>query len=278
MIIDLHCHSTASDGALTPTQLLHRAQAMQVDVLAITDHDALAGYHQAKAHLEQHPQQRPRLLPGVEISTRWEQFEIHILGWEFDSTHPALTALLAAQQECRRARSQAISQRLLQHGVAPSTLDRLPDTGVLTRRHFAEVLLADGYVDKIQQAFDRYLGKGQCAYEPTVWCSVPAAVSAIHQAGGWAGLAHPLAYGLSNKWLRRLLTDFVAAGGDTLEVVSCQQSRDQRQFLTELAVTYGLSGSVGSDFHRPAPWRELGRNLALPDNLTPVWQHWQSLQ
>ena len=276
--IDLHCHTTASDGELTPAEIVMRASVMQLDVLAITDHDSIASWQPACA-AQAKVAPKLQLISGVEISTRWHGFEIHILGWNFDPEHPQLLSLLQAQQLRRQERAQLIHDKLLQRGLSAEQLPEIDLAGdrVLTRLHFAEALVAHGAAKTVQDAFDRYLGKGQSAYVAPAWCSVDEAISAIQAAGGTTSIAHPLAYPLSNKWLRRLLTEFKDSGGDGIEISMSQQGLHQRQWLTELALEYDLAGSVGSDFHRPSKWRELGRHLNLPESVRPVWQAWVNM-
>lgn len=277
MRIDLHCHSTASDGQLTPGELVQRAHTMQIDYLALTDHDTIAGLCEARATAATLPaKSAPVILNGVEISCRWQGFEIHILGWQFDPEHPAMRSLLDAQMQKRAERAGQIEDKLVQAGVSDDVLTpvRQNPGRNLTRKHFADALLAAGVVDSIDNAFRRYLGRGQCAYVQPQWCSIEDAVNAIQEAGGSAALAHPLAYQLSTKWLKRLLHAFCDAGGDALEVVSCQQAPHQRAQLAQLAKDFKLQSSVGSDFHAPSAWRELGRNLGLPEGSDPVWDHW----
>ncbi|RUO19282.1 phosphatase [Aliidiomarina iranensis] len=285
MQIDLHCHTTASDGALTPAEMVMRAGVMQIDVLAITDHDSVSGFYAAKKAREEQRLARLQLIPGVEFSTLWEGFEIHILGWQFDLEHPAIVRLLAEQRERRHQRSEAIHAKLVKQGVAADVLptprpDSRPELNsestakVVTRLHYAEALFAHGYCNSVQNAFEKYLGKGQCAYEKPQWCLMSEAVAVINAAGGVASIAHPLAYDLSNKWLRRLITEFKDDGGQALEVISSQQNPEQRRWLTELALEYELLASAGSDFHYPGRYRELGRNLTMPNELTPVWHDW----
>jgi len=289
--IDLHCHTNASDGVLTPAEMLLRAEVMQLDVLAITDHDSVQGYQQAlqlqQAQLAALPEGKSaskqaaalQLLSGVEFSTSWQGFEIHILGWRFAPDHEQMVQLLNAQREQRHQRSELIHERLLKNAVAaehlPTARPNLEQGGgVRTRLHYADALLKHGYVATKQQAFERFLGKGQCAYVKPQWCSMEEAVKVIHASGGVASIAHPLAYDMSTKWLRRLITDFKGAGGVCMEVVSGQQAPEQRQWLSELAREYNLLASAGSDFHFPGRWRELGRNLQMPEGLTPVWHDW----
>ncbi|MBW3140277.1 RNase RNM [Ferrimonas balearica] len=271
MKIDLHCHTTASDGTLTPTELVTRAALQQVTILAITDHDTVAGLGEAS---EVAAQKGIRLISGVEISTRWHGFEIHIVGLNFDPQHPAMVALLDSQQRNREARAVAIGDKLAKRRIegAYEAARAMAGEGVVGRGHFARVLVNRGIVRQPQAAFDKYLGKGQSAYVPTQWCSIEQAVAAIHQAGGVSVLAHPGKYSLSNKWLRKLLGEFQAAGGMAMEALGSQQSPDQRRFLLSLAEEHQMLISAGSDFHQPGRWIELGRGLQRPD-MPGVWHH-----
>lgn len=284
MKIDLHCHSTASDGSLTPQELVQRAHLQQVNVLALTDHDTIAGLPAAKQAAAELDGGHPlTLVHGIELSCRWQGFEIHILGWHFELENTQLNSLIEAQTAARQARGQQIIDKLLAQGIDSSALapvqTRQAQPGQLvTRKHLADALYAAGYVTSVEQAFKRYLGKGQCAYVAPQWCSIEDAVAAIHQAGGVSGLAHPLAYELSSKWLKRLLQHFKDSGGDALEVASGQQAPHQRQYLAELAQQFELSASVGSDFHNIGRWRELGRQLKLPEQCQPVWSSWTDFE
>lgn len=272
--IDLHCHSNISDGSLTPAVLVMRAAQMQLDYLAITDHDAIAAVALAREAAVAYGKGAPTIISGVEFSCQWQQFEIHILGWNFDTSHEAVVGLATRQQNTRHARAAAIAEKLIKYGVAEEHLPVAHAGRVLTRAHFGAALVEHGYVKNMEDAFRRYLGKGQCAYVATPWCTIDEAIAAIHAAGGSAGLAHPLAYQLTSKWLRRLTVAFKAAGGDAIEVASGQQEPKQRLQLAALATEHGLAASVGSDFHFPGRWRELGKNLALPPQCTPIWEAW----
>lgn len=269
MKIDLHCHSRASDGTLTPTELVSRALNQQVDLLALTDHDSIAGLAEAR---EAARGSRLRLINGVEISTRWHSFDIHVVGLDFDSDNTQLQHLLAHQAEQRRVRAETISAKLAKRQI-PDTLAQAlgyAAGGSVGRSHFARVLVERGIVAAKQAAFDKYLGRGQSAYVPNQWCSIEEAVATLQAAGGLAVLAHPGKYQLSNKWLRNLLGEFKAAGGDAMEAIHCQQNLQQRQFLQALALEHDLLISAGSDFHFPCRWVELGRGLTRPEQ-PGVW-------
>ena len=271
-LYDLHCHSHFSDGELSPADLVERAVAKGVTHLALTDHDTVAGLEVACAHIS--AQQLPlELINGVEITCQWQGFEIHIVGLNFAADHPALVELLTEQQRLRRQRYEQMLAKLHKAGleVAPPLAAELT---MPTRKHLAEALVEQGFVKDFESAFQRFLGKGQQAYVRTEWVSIEQAIAALQAAGGCAVLAHPHAYRLSNKWLRRLLTEAKSWGLDGVEVAISQQRPGDRLALATMAKDIGLKASVGSDFHSPRTWRDLGKNLCLPPALVPIWQQW----
>ncbi|MCC5851782.1 MAG: PHP domain-containing protein [Alkalimonas sp.] len=276
MKIDLHSHTRHSDGLLTPVELLQRAELRGVDVLAITDHDTVAAIPEARDYLAAHGKGL-QLIPGVEISSRWHSFEIHLVGLNIDADCPVLQQRLQQQLHKRTERVQAIAERLSRRCKLPDVfpaLEAMADGAALTRAHVARYLVQQGVVETMGKAFDKYLGRGKSCYVAPNWVELAEAVVWIQQAGGQAVLAHPLKYQLSGKWLRRLVVDFASAGGDAMEVVSPQQTPQQRAELWALCQQYGLLASVGSDFHQPTPWNELGKNLYLTEAMTPVWANW----
>ncbi len=272
--IDLHTHSNCSDGVLTPALLMARAAAAGVEVLALTDHDTVAGLEQADdgtAGLG------IRLVPGVEISASWSAQAIHVLGLWIDPASARLREVLDAQGERRRVRMRKICARLSKAGLPGAELLAVVESqpGLPTRAHLAKALAAGGHVGSAEEAFRKYLGAGKPANVAAEWPGLPAVVGWIRAAGGVAVLAHPARYALSAGGRRRLLTEFVAAGGGALEVVSGANGAQHAEGIAALAVKYGLPGSVGSDFHDPQlTWNPLGRSLKLPDCVTPVWQRY----
>ncbi|ELY5851036.1 PHP domain-containing protein [Cronobacter turicensis] len=275
IIYDLHSHTTASDGLLTPEQLVHRAVEMGIHTLAITDHDTTAGLPAAHQEIK-HAGLALRLIDGVEISTLWENHEIHIVGLGIDITHPDMIAFLDGQAQRRMQRAEMIAERLEKARI-PGALEgarRLADGGVVTRGHFARFLIEDGRATNMANVFKHYLARGKTGYVPPQWCTIEQAIDVIHHSGGQAVIAHPGRYQLSAKWLKRLLNQFAAAGGDAMEVAQCQQAPNERDQLASYAGQFGLLASQGSDFHQPCPWIELGRRLRLPEGLTPVWHRW----
>jgi predicted metal-dependent phosphoesterase TrpH len=270
--IDLHTHSNCSDGALTPAELLEQAAAAGVKVLALTDHDTVAGLDEAQRSAQVHD---IRLVPGVEISASWRSQAIHVLGLWIDPASPELRSLLRTQGELRRVRMRKICARLdrlkLPGAELLAAVERHP--GLPTRAHLAAAMVAGGHVDTAEAAFRKYLGKGKTAHVAAEWPALETVVGWIRAAGGVASLAHPTRYSLSAGARRKLLTDFAAAGGTCLEVVTGANGVQHAESCAALAVNHGLLGSVGSDFHNPqAAWNPLGRSLKLPECVTPVWR------
>lgn len=276
MKIDLHSHTRHSDGLLTPKELLQRAELRGVDVLAITDHDTVAAIPEARQYLAEHGTGL-QLIAGVELSTSWQSFEIHVVGLNIDPDCAVLQGRLQQQLQKRTERVAAIAERLSRRCKLPDIypgVESMANGAALTRAHVARYLVQQGMVEHMGKAFDKYLGRGKPGYVPPSWVELAEAIGWIQQAGGQAVLAHPLKYKLSGKWLRRLVVDFAAAGGDGMEVVSPQQTPQQRAELWALCQQYGLLASVGSDFHQPTPWNELGKNLYLTEEMIPVWANW----
>ncbi len=266
---DLHCHSTASDGVLSPREVVLRAFEQGVNVLALCDHDTVAGIDEAKQTADEIG---IALISGVEISTDWEGRGIHIVGLNFDKMHPKMLALLENQKILREKRALEIGAKLEKVGIpnAYEGAKTLAD-GEVTRAHYARYLVQIGKVSNDGQAFKRYLGPGKSAFVKAEWTNIPTTIETIHAAGGIAVIAHPLRYNMTGKWVRRLMADFKTWGGDGVEIADCGQTKDQRQILARWANEFDLLGSVGSDFHFPCGWVELGKNLALPEGVKPVW-------
>ncbi len=275
MRIDLHSHTTASDGRFTPQELVDRAVSFNLDVLAITDHDTVDALAVAKQYVADQDLNL-RIIDGIEISTVWENKDIHIVGLNIDPTNSALQTLIEEQQQHRIVRAELIATRLskaTREGVLEEVRELAGDAPI-TRAHFAAWLVKNGYAKTMQQVFKKYLTRNNPGYVPPNWCSMADAVAAIHAAGGQAVLAHPGRYDLTAKWIKRLISAFVEAKGDAMEVAQPQQGQQERRNLADYAIQYKLLASQGSDFHYPSPWMELGRNLWLPSGVEPVWKDW----
>ncbi|SET03798.1 PHP domain-containing protein [Thorsellia anophelis] len=280
IIYDLHSHTNASDGKFSPELLIERAIERKVNYLAITDHDCTDAIPFALKKINEN--KLPiQLISGVEISTCWLSHDIHIVGLNLDINHPALTNLLATQATVRYDRAKRISEKLEKIEVYNSLSEieaslsesqSSPFPIMLTRNHFATHLVQIGKVKSHQKAFDKILGKGSVGYVRAEWCDMQVAIDVIHKAGGKAVLAHPFAYPLKGKWGRRLVEAFAEMGGDALEVTNSQLTPDKRTHFAKLAQEFKLYVSVGSDFHYPTPWYDLGKNLWLPANVKPIWE------
>ncbi|MDR9432383.1 MAG: PHP domain-containing protein [Spiribacter sp.] len=275
--IDLHMHSTASDGRLSPEALVEQVAAANVTMMALTDHDTLSGLDQAAAAAHAHGVQ---FIPGIELSARWARGVVHIVGLGIDRTNTQLNAGVAAQQAQRQTRAQTIALKLEQrgmHGIAERVAAMVGE-GVPGRAHFARDLLEQGHVQTFQQAFDRYLKRGRPGYAAVTWASIADVVAWIHAAGGVAVFAHPLRYGLSRGALRAAIQSFIDAGGCAIEVSNGGGSRDDVPAAAALARRFNLEASMGSDFHDPAfPWVGIGRLMPPPKDLPVVWQRWQEM-
>jgi len=267
--IDLHSHSNASDGVLSPTALISRAKEQGVEVLALTDHDTVDGIAEAKTAAQQ---QQITLISGVEISTVWQGKTIHIVGLDFDETHPAMTELLQRQAQLRYARAVEIGERFKKFGLENAFAEAQALTsGEVTRAHYARYLVNIGMVSNEGQAFKRYLSQGKPCYVKANWCDIPTAIEVIHQAGGIAVVAHPIRYQMTNNKIRTLIEDFQQWGGDAVEIAG-GVDHNQQKMLIQWLDKLSLSASVGSDFHYPCGWIELGKNLTIPENVKTVWQ------
>lgn len=268
---DLHCHSTASDGALTPTQLVQRAYQQGVTVLALTDHDTTNGLAEAQQAAENIG---IRLIPGIELSATWENKCFHIVGLDINPEHSVLINGIEKQQNLRAERAKIIAYKLSKKHIqeAYEAVLEMAGTGMITRLHFANYLLAQKHVTTHQEAFDKYLGSGKSAYVSTAWAELSEIVKWINDSGGIAVLAHPLRYKLTTSWMKRALTAFKQAGGQGIEVVTGRSSADDIHRSQHYAQQFELCASQGSDFHTPEnQWVELGRLAPLPSGSQPVW-------
>lgn len=275
--IDLHSHTHHSDGKLSVSELLVRAEQMQVDVLAITDHDCVDGIAPAMDILANNSQNL-RLISGTEISTKWHGFEIHILGLEVNHECEVFLTRLASQLAKRQIRAEKICKKLAKLGinnVLPDAQD-LVTTGCISRAHIAQVLLSRGVCTNFQQAFSQYLGKNKRAYVVPEWITIEEAVTWIHEAGGKAVIAHPYHYDMTSKWLRRLSHEFKAYGGDAMEVQHPNLAKSKHDLMVDIALEANLMGSAGSDFHAPSRWTELGRRLGFSEQLRPIWKDFKT--
>ena len=276
-LYDLHCHSTASDGALSPRELVARAAENAVTTLALTDHDTVSGLVEAKIHADL---LSIRLINGIEISAQWEKQCLHIVGLNIDPQHEALQKTIYSAQVMRQERAEKIALKLEKKGIHGALLAIQnamgDDVGLITRTHFASFLVSHFHVATPQEAFDRYLGDGKSAYVSTTWTPLETVIQTIQAAGGIPIIAHPLRYKLTATRMKKLLGAFKNMGGQAIEVVTGRYNPDEMRILANYANQFELAGSVGSDFHSPTnQWIDLGRVAPLPPLVKPVWELWQ---
>lgn len=276
---DLHTHSTASDGTLSPRALFEHAAAAGVQVLALTDHDTTEGLDEARAVAAC---LGLRLIPGVEISVTWGGRTIHVVGLRIDPEEHRLRLGLAGLLEFRGWRAEEIGRRLAKAGIhgAYEGARALSNGRLVGRTHFARFLVQRRLAADERAVFKHFLVNGKPGHVPGDWASLESAVGWIRAAGGQAVIAHPARYRLTRTRLLRLLGEFRELGGAALEVVSGSHSRDDCFAFAQHAREQRLLASAGSDFHGPQlavsghPWISLGRLPALPEGCDPIWSDW----
>ena len=270
---DLHSHSNVSDGTLDPADLAARAHAQGVEIWALTDHDELAG------------QQRARdaalalgmgYLTGTEISVSFAGETVHIIGLGFDADDAALRAGLAATRSGRRQRAQDMAAGLAQVGIADAfegALRYVSNPDLISRTHFARFLVDSGVCTDTHAVFRRYLTAGHPGYVAHRWAHLGDAVRWITEAGGVAVIAHPARYRFTPTEEYALFTEFIAHGGQGVEVMTGSHSHAEQLKYAATALEFDLLASRGSDFHSPTESRvELGSLPDLPGTLRPVWE------
>jgi predicted metal-dependent phosphoesterase TrpH len=272
--IDLHSHSKASDGALSPRELVEHAAAAGIESLALTDHDTIRGLQEAEAAAEQFG---VKLIPAIELSTHWRGSSVHIVGVHIDPANDTLREALTDLRHLREERAGQIAALLARVGFSDA-LDAtrtLAGDGMITRTHFAHYIVQRGGARNMKAVFERFLTPGKPGYVATPWPEIAETVRWIRQAGGEAILAHPQRYKLSSASRRELIAHFKDAGGIAIEVVAGTGHGPDIQANAELARRFGLLASAGSDFHSTEHcWLKLGRLPPLPPDLVPIWTHW----
>ncbi len=272
---DLHCHSTWSDGLLTPAAIVARAAGRGVDVLSLTDHDEIGGLAEARAAAVD---TGIGFVNGVEISVTWNDVTLHVVGLRVDPGNTELIEGLAHVRDGRLERARRMAAGLAAVGIGGAfegarkyvTSDRL-----ISRTHFARFLVETGRVGEVKDVFKRYLTRGKPGYVAHEWATLPDAIRWIRGAGGDAVLAHPGRYPFTPTAMRRLLAEFRDTGGEGVEVLSSSHTPAVAAEYAAYARSFGLAASVGSDYHGPGEsWVDLGDLPDLPDDLRPIWRAW----
>ena len=270
---DLHCHSTVSDGTLSPEALAQRAADNGVELWSLTDHDEVGGQKRAAAAARALGM---KYLTGTEISVTFLEQTVHIVGLGFDPDHPVLIEGLRQTRDGREQRARAMSDGLAKVGIKGAYEGALKFVGnpeLVSRTHFARFLVESGVCKETNDVFRKYLTEGKPGYVPHRWARLKDALFWIHQAGGLAVIAHPARYKFSANEEFALFTEFKGHGGQGVEVVTGSHSAAEYITYTATAKEFGLAASRGSDFHSPdESHTELGTLPFLPGALTPVWE------
>ena len=270
---DLHCHSTVSDGLLAPADLIRRADANGVELLALTDHDELGGLVEARAAADE---VGLGFVDGVEVSISWgDDQTVHIVGLGIDPTNPALGEGLRQIRSGRDARAGLMAAELDKvgiHGAYEGALRYAGNPALVSRAHFARYIVERGHAKDTKSVFDHWLAKGKPGYVSHAWATLDDALGWIIGAGGIAVIAHPGRYRLSRTERRDLFGAFKDLGGRGIEVLSGSQKDEEVSEFARIAREFGFLASRASDFHGPGEsWIDLGRLPDLPEDLTPVW-------
>jgi predicted metal-dependent phosphoesterase TrpH len=272
---DLHCHSTHSDGLLTPAAVVARAAARGVDVLALTDHDELSGLAEARCAASE---AGIELVCGAELSVSWNDNTLHVVALGIDPKNPRLTEGLDAIRIGRSARARRIGDALAAAGIEGAyegAMKYVTSERLVSRTHFARYLVEAGYARETKDVFKRYLTRGNPGYVAHPWATLSQAVGWIHAAGGQAVIAHPGRYKINATGMRGLLAEFRDIGGDAIEVLSPSHTPAQYTEFATYSRVFELRGSCGSDWHGPGEsWMDFGDLPEMPTGVVPVWKDW----
>lgn len=248
MNIDLHSHSYYSDGVLSPRDLLQLAQNQGCEVFALTDHDTTAGLVEAQnaANLLD-----LKFICGVEISAMWQNMTVHIVGLNIDMNNKTLQNGLQQHQDFRHTRAVKMASGLAAAGVKNplQKTKKLAKTDMITRTHFAQMLISEGICKDMKSVFARFLSGNKPGAVSSKWAEFDTVIDWIHTSGGVAVLAHPLRYRLNNNKVKRLMQSLKNADCDGVEVVTGHSNTEEIALIHKWANELDLRSSIGSDYH-----------------------------
>ena len=274
MKIDLHNHSYYSDGVLSPSEIVLLAKEQGCDVFALTDHDTTDGILEAQQKADEIGLQ---LVHGVEVSAMWSNMTVHIVGLGVDIDNEVLRQGLQRHQDFRQIRAEKMARGLGGAGVfnALEKVKIVAKKGMITRTHFAQMLVQEGVCKDMRSVFKRFLTGKKPGGVGGKWAEFDEVIEWIHAAGGKAVLAHPLRYRMTNTKIKRLLGHLSGAGLDGVEVVTGSSSGDEITLVSQWAKEFGLLASIGSDYHGwPNQRVRIGHLLDMPNVNETIWKDW----
>ena len=273
MNIDLHNHSYYSDGVLSPSEVVSLAKEQACDVFALTDHDTTDGLIEAQ---QQADKVGLNLIHGVEISAMWSNMTVHIIGLGIDINNKVLQSGLKQHQAFRQVRAEKMARGLAGAGIvgAMEKVKKIAKTDMITRTHFAQMLIQEGICKDMKSVFRRFLTGKKPGGVGGKWAQFDEVIGWIHAAGGKAVLAHPFRYRMTQTKIKRMLSDLSEYGLDGVEVVTSHSSEEEIALMNVWAKEYKLLTSVGSDYHGwPNQRIEIGRLRNLPNQDNAVWDY-----
>ena len=273
MKVDLHNHSYYSDGVFSPSEVVGLANEAGCDLFSLTDHDTTAGVAEAQIEADK---LGVKLLNGVEISAFWRNMTIHIVGLGIDLNNDKLQEGLAHNQQLREDRAEKIALGLWRSGIkdALEKTQKLSKTSMLTRTHFAQMLIKEGYCKDMKSVFRRYLTGKKPGGVRVEWKNIDEVVDWIHAAGGKAVIAHPFRYRMTQTKIKNMLIDFKEVLGDGVEVVTATSTDEEITLSNQWAKEYKLLSSCGSDYHGwPNQRIQMGCLKDLPSFDNAIWKY-----
>ena len=273
MKADLHNHSYFSDGFLSPREVVSLASAANCDLFSLTDHDTTNGIVEAKLEADK---LGLNLVNGVEISAFWRNSAIHIVGLGIDIDNDELQTGLEFNQTLRKERAKKIALGLWRSGIkdALEKAQMLSGGHMLTRTHFAQMLIKEGYCKDMKSVFRRYLTGRKPGGVRVEWKDFNEVIKWIHSAGGKALIAHPFRYRMTQTKIKKMLNHFKEANGDGFEVVNANSSDEEISLGNKWSEEYNLLASIGSDFHGwPNQRVQIGNLADLPNNSRAIWSY-----
>ena len=273
MKADLHNHSYYSDGVFSPSEVVRFADDAGCDLFALTDHDTTDGLDEAQHMADK---LSVDLVSGVEISAFWRNMTIHIIGLDIDIKNDILQADLVHNQQLRKERAEKIALGLWRAGIkdALEKTQALSKADMLTRTHFAQMLIGEGYCKDMKSVFRRYLTGKKPGGVRVEWKNMDEVVSWIHAAGGKAVLAHPFRYRMTNTKIKNMFLNFKEVFGDGVEVVTATSTDEEIRLSNQWAEERELSSSCGSDYHGWKNQRiQIGSLRDLPNSSNAIWRY-----